>query len=221
MHLVRGAAALCALFLFFSSLKFLDLSDAVLLSNTMPIFIPFILYFWKGVPIQHRLWWGISLAFIGILVTMQPGLGVFQPASILALLSAIASGVGTVALRFAHFHESPTRTLFYYFFVTAIFALIVSLLHPVENWESLNSTSIGWLAAIGLGGLGWQICLTLATKYAPVRLTSIFLYTSVIFSMVLDLLIWQKPISIVVIIGFLLIACGAWLVAHMFPKEHL
>ena len=46
-----------------------------------------------------------------------------------------------------------------------------------------------------------------------------FFYLTVIFSMVIDKLVWKNAISPVTLIGFVLIVVGAILLLVLYPKE--
>ncbi|MGE5196542.1 MAG: DMT family transporter [Anaerolineae bacterium] len=127
MQLIRSLSGLVSVFLYFYSLRYLSLSDATLLFNTMPIFVPITAYLWKKHPIPHRLWWGIGLAFAGVAFVIGPSTQVFQLASLLAIGSGMAGSVATFALRLAHYTEPSSRTLFYYFFISTIVTAVASL----------------------------------------------------------------------------------------------
>ncbi len=220
IHMVRGLCGLGGIFFYYYSLKSLYLTDATLLFNAMPIFVPFVAYFWRRIPIPHKIFWGIGTGFLGIIIVLDPGEGVFQLASLLALAASVFSAVATVALRFAHYTEPFERTMFYYFLVATIASGIAVVADPIANWESLDLKMTSWLLIIGLTGFAFQIFYTLASKYAPVRMISVFQYTSVIFSMIIDWLLWGREISIYTCAGFLLIVLGACLMVYFFPKEN-
>jgi drug/metabolite transporter (DMT)-like permease len=75
------------------------------------------------------------------------------------------------------------------------------------------------LCGIGVLGLIFQLFFTLSTKYAPARLISPFYYSTVIFSVILDYLIWHVSIDTYKIIGIALVLLGVCLVVLLYPKE--
>ncbi len=221
MQIIRALSGVTAVFLFFISLQYLTLSNATLLANTVPIFIPIVAYFWKGIPIIHRLWWGIGIAFVGILLIMQPGFGIFHPASLIGLTGGICGSIAVFALRQSHYSQTVTRTLFYYFLIAALAAGLTSCIRFHDNWLSLTHGQVWILILIGCLGMAYQICFTFATKWAPVRLTSSFMYLSVVFSMLLQWLIWNQRVSYIDICGFILVLVGAVIVVFLYPKHQL
>jgi drug/metabolite transporter (DMT)-like permease len=221
MQIIRALSGLSSVFLFFLSLQYLSLSDATLLANTIPIFIPITAYFWKKIPIIHRLWWGIGVAFVGIIVIIQPGFGVFDPAAFIGLAGSICGSIAVFALRQAHYSEPSERTLFYYFLIAALVAGLITCAHFSDNWLDLTKDQILVLMGLGCLGMAYQICFTFAAKWAPVRLTSSFMYLSVVFSMLLQWTIWKQPVALSSILGFILVFIGAILVVFLYPKEAL
>ncbi|MBI2743926.1 MAG: DMT family transporter [Chlamydiales bacterium] len=219
VHTVRGIFGLGSVFFYYYSLKHLFLTDATLLFNVMPIFVPFVAFVWRRIPMPHQIFWGIGVAFIGLIIVLKPGVGVFQPAAGYALLAGLCGAVASVALRFAHYTEPFERTLFYFFLVGAIGSGIGVFLNAEANWKALDLQALWYLALIGLFGVAFQILYTLASKHAPVRLISVFLYAGVIFSMIFDWWLWGNPLSLSTFAGFALIVLGAWLMVYLFPKD--
>lgn len=221
MHLIRGLSGLAAVYLFFTTLQYLSLADATLLANAIPIFIPITAYIWKKIPIIHRLWWGIGIAFAGIIVIIKPGLGVFHPASLIGIAGSICGSIAVFALRQAHYSEPPVRTLFFYFFISSVVAGLGTLPRFTENWLHLSGHGLLVLVGLGILGIAYQLCFTYATKWAPVRMSSPLLYLSVVFSMLLQWIIWDQPVPLSSIIGFILVFIGAMLVIFLYPKNKL
>jgi drug/metabolite transporter (DMT)-like permease len=66
------------MYCFFYAIAHLRLADAVLLNYSLPLFMPFIERVWLREPFPRRLWWGVGLGFLGVLVILRPGPGIFQ-----------------------------------------------------------------------------------------------------------------------------------------------
>lgn len=219
LQLLRTIAGFTSICLFFYSLKTIDLSDASVLFNTMPIFVPIVAYLWKGIKIHHKTWWGIGLAFLGIILIIRPGGNFFAVGTICALLSGLTGSISTLSLRFSHYTDPSGRTLFYYFLLSSI---IAGLALPFEGGSLHNMfTQEGLLLLSGIGVLGlfFQIFYTLATKYAPARLISPFYYSTVVFSVFYDWFFWNVGMDIYKIIGFVCVFAGVCLVVLLYPKE--
>jgi drug/metabolite transporter (DMT)-like permease len=219
LHIIRGVSSFLAVYLYFYSLQYLDLSSATLLFNTIPIFIPIVALVWQGFAIKHRLWWAIGIAFLGIALVLKPEGNIFQTASLLALLSGIIGAVSLVSLRLGHYTEPPARMLFYLFVICMASAGLFTLFSFKSSWLSISQDDLVMLVLIGVFGFLYQMFMTAATKYAPIRLLSPFLYMAVIFTMFLDQLIWRTELPRTALIGFVFIVLGAILMLVLYPKE--
>lgn len=220
-QIMRSIFRLITLFLFFYSLKNLAIADATLFLFTSSIFIPIIAFIWHRIGLHLAMWWGMIVAFIGIGIVLHPGKEIFQPATLIALLSGITSAIALLSLRFAHYEEPSDRTLFYNFFISGVIAFIISCFSFDTNWMQLSVNQILWLLFIGGLGLISQICLTFAAKFAPMRFLSPFMYITVIFGMFLDWLLFNNPPTTQIYIGCSLIILGNILMILLYPKDDL
>ncbi len=219
IHLIRGISSFTAVYLYFFSLKFLNLSSATLLFNTIPIFIPIVAFVWKRIAIQHVLWWGLGVALLGVIFALDPGKNIINPASILALLSGMIGAVAFVSLRLAHFSENTDRMLFYLFLIGSVCGGVFTLFTFEKSWLALTRSNLFLMILAGVFGFIYQLLITLGAKYVPVRLGSVFIYFSVIFTMIFDKWIWNVGIPFTTTIGFFLIVIGAALLVILYPKE--
>lgn len=219
MQLMRGVAGFASIALFVYSLKTVDLSDASVLFNTMPIFLPIVAYLWKGSKIHHKTWWGILLAFLGIVFIVRPGIDFFHQGTFFALLSGLAGAISTLSLRYSHYTEPTSRTLFYYFLICSVLGAVGLSFEPGSIHNAFSMQGLLLLAGIGILGLFFQIFFTLATKYAPAKLISPFYYSTVVFSVFYDWFFWNVQIDRYQIIGFVFVFIGVCLVVLLYPKE--
>src|SRR5712691_6964249 len=108
-HLVRGLAGLLAMYCFFYALGHLRLADAVLLNYSLPLFVPFIESAWLGEPFPRRLWGGILLGFLGLMLILKPGLSIFRPAALVGLSAGLLAALAQVGVRRLTVTEPVTR----------------------------------------------------------------------------------------------------------------
>ena len=71
-HLVRGLAGVSAVACYFYAIARLRLADAVLLNQSMPLFIPLVERGWLGERVPPRLWAVLLLGFGGLLFILGP-----------------------------------------------------------------------------------------------------------------------------------------------------
>lgn len=207
-NLFRAAMGLAAIYCYFIALKRLQLVDAVLLSNTVPLFVPFVVWAWLKMNIPKSRILGICLGFVGIVFVLRPGGGFLNWASIVGLGNGFFGAIALVGVRQLTRTISPKVILFYYFVISSV----ISFFPALFTWERVDSTKI-WIYAIGVGVVGffYQLFLTLSFKYLPASKASSMLYLSVVLSGFASFIIWHKAPDLSSIIGSIfVIAGGIW-----------
>ena len=101
-HLVRLAAMLGAIFLFFSALEELPLADATAIAFGAPFVMLLLSRPLLGEHVPRGAWGAVIVGFIGVLVIVQPG-GDVKPAALLAVGASILYA-------HRHAHDAPART---------------------------------------------------------------------------------------------------------------
>lgn len=203
LHLLRSVCGAIAFYCFFHSIHYISLFNAVLLLNTAPIFIPIVGFIWGGTKINHKLWWGLSLGFIGTIIILKPGLELLNPGSILGLLSGMFSAIGYRAIRRLVRTDPPYRIIFYCF-------LLSSLLYApsLYYWQPLPFHV--WAQLIGLGILVamTQQLTALSLKHGKSNVIIPFTYTGVIFSGLIVWIVWGDVPDLFSVLGTIAIVTG-------------
>jgi len=210
-HLVRGLAGLGAMYCFFYAIAHLRLADAVLLYYSLPLFMPFIESAWLGEPFPRRLWWSVGLGFLGVLVILRPGAGIFHPAALAGLAGALLAAVAQVGVRQLTRSEPSSRIVFYF----GVIATAGSALPLVRAWTTPVPALWLTLAAIGVLATLGQLLLTEAYAYAPAAQVGPFVYASVVFAGLFDWWLFGRPPDRYTVAGAFLIALAGILALRL------
>ncbi len=204
-HLVRAIAGLLNMYCFFFSIRYIILTDAMLLNNTMPLFIPLVLWIWKGQKIALKLIPGLLVGFLGVLFILHPGMTLFHPAALVALASGLFMSVSMAGIRELGKFEPLYRILFYYFSISTLISAI-----PLF-WAWQNHTPLIWglLIGVGLFAAIYQYFLTKGYQYASAQKISPLIYFAVILSGLFDWIFWNNKPDIMSYIGVALVIIGA------------
>jgi drug/metabolite transporter (DMT)-like permease len=219
LHLLRDVFGFLGLLAYFYAAKYVSLADATVLFNTAPLFIPLIAFFWGRIKIVHRLWWGIGVGFLGVVLIVKPDHALLNIASIVGLLAGFCSAMVLVGGRYLTYSEPPLRTMFYYFAVGTVLGLILLIIKPENLANIFHVKKLLLLLGVGVFGYLYQFFINSSIKFAPVRLTSSFLYAGVVFSLLFDWLLWHVIPTALSIAGILLIIFGACLLMILYPAE--
>jgi len=221
-HLVRGLAGVAAVACYFYALARLRLADAVLLNQSMPLFLPLVERVWLGERIPRRLWGVLLLGFLGLLLILRPGTGVFEKAALIGLASAALASIAQVGIRRLTRTEPVTRIVFYFGLVASVAALPPALL----TWRDPSPDTWAVLMLMGVFATIGQLTLTRAYVHAPAARVGPFIYAGPVFAGFIDWVVWGRLPDALFVLGGAVVAASATLALRLreapppaFPAE--
>lgn len=205
LHLLRGITGIFALFCFFYALQRLTLVNAILLSNTVPLFVPIVVLIWQKIKIPKKRIVFMIAGFIGIALVLKPDLGIFSWPSIVGLGTGILAAIALVSVRMLTKTEDSHTIVFYFLAIASIISLIPALWH--FKYLELGRVWL-YLLGIGIGGMLYQLFITETYRYLPSSKASCLAYLGVIFGGFAEWIFWGKIPDFFTIMGCLLVILG-------------
>lgn len=210
LHILRATIGLTAMVLWFTTLSIMPLAEATALSFTAPIFTSILAVIFLGEVMRRHRWVALALGFLGALTIVRPGIAALDPTALLAIVTALVWGSGTVLVKYMSRTETTSAMVVY----MPLFLTPISLIPAVLVWEW--PTPELWAIALLFGTVGTlgHVCLTRAltiadaTSVVPfdyLRLPFVAIIAYVLFAEIADLWVW---------LGGILIATGALYNAH-------
>lgn len=221
LYWIRAGTSLAAVYLYSTALKTLSIGLTSLLFNTLPLFVPLVARVWKKVPIYHQLWWGFSVALVGVGLVATPTAIHWAPEVLFAIGAGLLGAISVVSLRFAHFTEPPHRINFYFFLIAFIILLPLSIVDFKASYSALSIKDALPLLVIGVAGILYQQSFSFALKNGPARFMAPFMYSTVIWGMIIDRWIWGTEVTTAMWVGTALIIFGNILIYLLYPKKDL
>lgn len=218
LHLVRDILGVAGMFSLYTAFQYANVANATALFFTIPFFVPLYLYVMQKIPIMHKHYVGIGAAFIGVCLVLHIGVSHLDWHLVFALLAAIISAPGLILMRMlSGHHEPPIRIVTYYSF----FALFVTGVLWLITGAHIPSGGKTWLllSLVIVTVTLYQHFLSIATKYCPARLVAPFQYSAVVFSALLEFVIWGIVPTWMSIVGVILIVLGAIYIAYAFHVD--
>lgn len=195
LHLCRALVGITAMVLWFFTLSLMPLAEATALSFTAPIFTSVLAVIFLQELMQRHRWIAIGLGFLGALIIIRPGLAAINPVALLAIVTAIVWGSGTVLLKYMSRSETTSAIVIYLPLLLTPLSLVPATL--VWEWPTLELWGVAVLfGAVGTAG---HVCLTRAltisdaTSVMPfdyLRLPFVAIIAYVAFGEVADLWVW-------------------------------
>ncbi|MHB8301738.1 MAG: DMT family transporter [Acidobacteriaceae bacterium] len=208
MHILRACAGLLSQVLMFAAVKKMPLMNAVLLTNSAPLFIPLITWVWLKEKIGGIVWASLLVGFVGVVMILKPSAALISnPAALIATSAAVFSAFALVTVNRLSTTETTQRILFYYFLisslVTAPFAMVTGhILQPRPTRE--------WLYLVGIGVFmaASQLLIILAYRHASAGRIAPFNYSVVVFSGLIGWLVWKNAPDLLSLFGVILVTVG-------------
>ena len=171
------------------------MATATTLTFTVPAFVSILAAVFLSERIGLTRSLAILIGFVGVLVIMRPGLAIFEPAMIVALLGAFFAACLFVVTRSLSLSESRFTIMFY----SAWLGLLVVSVPAYINLTTINSLDAIKLGIVGLFGTVGQFLMVGALQIAEasaiapvdyVRLLLALIVGFFIFSEVPDIWTW-------------------------------
>lgn len=167
---------------------------------TMALSIPFL-----GEKVGPKRWSAAALSLFGALVLTRPGTEAFQPAAILALLSAFFMGVEVIFIKKLSDGEPPLRILA----INNGIGASISIAVAVFFWTAPSGFQWGLLIALGMTMVTAQFCFIQSMKRADASFVIPLLYATPVFAAIYDFALFGQALTLVSTAGIALIVTGA------------
>jgi drug/metabolite transporter (DMT)-like permease len=203
-QITRSLIALAEVGVFLLGLKFLALNEAHALLAIFPLVTILLGVFFLREKIGRIALTGVLIGFLGALIILKPGAGVFSVAATLPLMAALLFAIYQIMTRFVTTFDSYPTTLLY----TAVTGAIISTIFVIPNWS--QTSILNWILIIVMGSLGvaaqWFVISALhnsaASQLQP------FNYSLLLFATALGYLLFDQVPTITTVIGAFAIALG-------------
>jgi len=208
-HLLRTLLATGAMFGFFYGLSQMPLVNALTIAFTAPLFVTGLSVPFLGEHVGWRRWLAVVVGFIGVLIVLRPGEGMFTPAAIGVIIAALCyAGLALTARKLAATESSFALAVYV---VTGPFLVSATLVQG--NFTTPTVTGWFFFALAGLcSALAW-VGIVGGYRRAPPAMLAPFEYTALIGAATAGYLIWDEVPDIWVITGGLvIIASGLFIV---------
>jgi len=187
-HVIRGLLLAASTICLIGAISFVPLADAYAITFTAPLLVTVFSIPLLGERVRWRRWSAVLAGFAGVLIVIRPGFGVTHWALALPLITALGFALYQILTRkvSAVPGESPLAMLFY---LACVGTLIMTALVPFF-WQPV--APVDWLAMVAMGALGGvgHLILIRALTIAPASLLAPFVYTQIVWALVLGYLVF-------------------------------
>lgn len=131
-----------------------------------------------GETVGWRRWIAVAIGFVGVLIILQPGLTVFQPAAIIPLIAAFMFALYGLLTRYVARYDSTATSFFWTGTVGAIGITAVGLWF----WEPMSGGDWIWMGALCLLAVLGHWLLIKCYEVAEASAVQPFAYLQLVFA---------------------------------------
>ena len=146
LSLTRGLIMSSAYLAFILSIAAMPMADSVAIYFAMPLFVAVIAGPMLGERVRLHRWIAIIGGFIGVMIMINPGEGVFEPAALLALYSAFGYAISQTLARRVVRDSPPAAMAFHTNAVYLIVAISLALAFTLFDLGQVEHKSLAFLA---------------------------------------------------------------------------
>ncbi len=212
LQLLRAAAMVVATFTMFLSLKLLPMAETYAIAFLSPLLVALL----AGLLLRERLdaarWLAVTTGFLGVLVVMRPGSGLFGLAALAPMAMALSFALYQLVTRMLGGRDDTYVTMFW---SAAVGSVVTAFLLP-WNWRPPDAGALALMAAMGLIGLLGQLAMIRAFTLAPASLASPFIYTQIVWAVLFGFLVFGDLPDFWTVVGAAVVVAAG---LHLFHHE--
>jgi drug/metabolite transporter (DMT)-like permease len=157
-----------------------------------------------GESVGWRRWAAIGVGFAGVIIILQPGYGVFDPAALVPLAAATMFALYALMTRYLGRQDS-TATIFFW---TGTVGAVATTLVGVWFWEPMTAPDWRWMACLCLTGVLGHWLLIRCYEVAEASSVQPFAYFQLIFAASLGILVFGEALRPNVALGVAIIVAA-------------
>jgi len=210
-HLKRAFLLAIGLALLFIGIGKLPLSNSMALYFTSTLFLVLLSFpiLKEKVGVIQGI--AVVIGLVGVLIIAKPGGDVFHWGTIFVIMGAFMESAYNLYGRLL----SVTHNSYMVTFLGSLLPALLLLLVLPFVWTMPDIT--GWigLIALGLGGGLGQLCVTTAYQYAPAGVLAPMIYSAILWSVLLDIILYGNwPTQSLFLGCSIIVASGLIIVFH-------
>lgn len=205
LQIVRALIGVGEIALFAIGLRFLGLAEMHALYAIFPLMTLALAAAFLGEFVGFRRWISSAVGFMGTLIILRPGTGVFELSALIPLFSAFGFAIFNVLTRKISQEDTFITNMFY----MAGFGAIAATLFGLPGWVTPTPLQGLLIGVVSLTGVGAQLLLIQALKYATAATLQPFNYSLLVFASLIGLVVFgELPDAWTIFGGFMVIVGG-------------
>jgi len=154
-----------------------------------------------GEHVGWRRWLAIGVGFVGVIIILEPGFGVFQPAAVIPLIAALMFALYGLLTRYVARQDSAATS----FFWTGTVGSVAMTAVGIWFWEPMTGPDWVWMGALCITGALGHFTLIKCYEVAEASSVQPFAYLQLVFGSAIGITVFSETIRVNVALGAALI----------------
>jgi drug/metabolite transporter (DMT)-like permease len=199
MHVVRGLLLAVSTLCLIKAVSIVPLADAYTITFVAPLLVTVFSIPLLGERVGWRRWSAVLAGFAGVLIVIRPGVGTPHWALLLSLMTALGFALYQILTRKVSAVPGET-SLAMLFYLACVGTAIMTAYMPFA-WQAV--APLDWLPMVAMGALGGlgHLILIRALTVAPASLLAPFVYSQIVWALVLGYLVFGDAPDVWMLLG--------------------
>lgn len=197
--------------LFTFALRYIGVAEIHAIFSCFPLFIVALSVPVLGESVGWRRWSAVGIGFVGTLIILRPGTGVFEPAALLAILCALIYAVYNLMTRLVSRHDRFETSLLYF----GVVGMAASAIPAALVWQTPKGETLWLLAGVCVCSMTSHLLLIKALELAEANVLQPFNYLILVWAMIMGWFFYGEVLDAFAIAGaFLVTLSGIYIGAR-------
>jgi drug/metabolite transporter (DMT)-like permease len=197
LQILRGLILIVEICVMVLAFTLLGLVESHAVFTSYPLLIAALSGPILGEKVGWRRWAAIGIGFVGVMIILEPGFGVFSPAAVVPLISALLFAVYGLLTRYAA-RKDPSMTSFFW---TGIVGAVAITAVGVFYWEPMTAPDWAWMALLCVTGAAGHYTLIRCYEVAEASSVQPFAYLQLVFASIIGITLFDEVLKLNVAIG--------------------
>ncbi|MDV7144877.1 DMT family transporter [Tropicimonas sp. TH_r6] len=197
LQITRGVLLALEICVMVTAFVLLGLVESLAIFASYPLIVAALSGPILGERVGWQRWGAIGIGFVGILVILKPGVGVFSPYVLIALTAATLFAIYSLLTRRAARKDASATSFFWTGTVGAVVMTCIGLFH----WQPMIPADWGWMALLCVTGASGHYLLIRCYEVAEASAVQPFTYLQLVFGAMIGVLIYGEVLQPNVLAG--------------------
>lgn len=157
-----------------------------------------------GEQVGWRRWSAIGVGFVGVLIILQPGSGVFSPYALMPFAAALMFAVYSLLTRYVARGDAAAVSFLY----TGVVGAVAISLVGIWFWEPMSRGDWAWMAVLCVSAAAGHWSLIKAYEAAEASAVQPFAYLQLVLVSIIGLAVFGETLRLNVVIGCALVVAA-------------